>query len=335
VRNGVTRLRATVGSLSRALAVAVAVTVAATIAAPPIVALLTTDKLRDWIVALIASTTFVGGVTLGIALGAADDGEQLDSKIRELESRTGELGAYGAYAEHLRDALADLRRVVAHELPSFSTRDFIETGIFEPAHTLLLRDHLDQERGDVRFSILRTKDDEFVMTDGENLLPARGHHAESRQMFRLPIRGSFAGLALDLARVQWSNDLETDTRFNPHPKASPDRQYRSIMSVPLWQSGTITGVLNVIATRKDAFSSVDRSYTPSWHRSSMSLKAWTNRTISHTDEETSNGDQCRLLSPTHSADLSSGRSQLRNMCDRSPSAPRRFASPVAPRRPPP
>jgi putative methionine-R-sulfoxide reductase with GAF domain len=98
------------------------------------------------------------------------------------------------------------------------------------------------------------------MADGEVLLPARGHHAESRQMFRLPIRGSFAGLALDLARVQWSNDLETDTRFNPHPKAAPDRRYRSIVSVPLWQSGAITGVLNVIATRKNAFSSVDRSY---------------------------------------------------------------------------
>jgi hypothetical protein len=41
-------------------------------------------------------------------------------------------GAYETYAEHLRDALRDLRRVVANELPSFSTRDFIEAGIFEP-----------------------------------------------------------------------------------------------------------------------------------------------------------------------------------------------------------
>jgi hypothetical protein len=203
VRKGVTRLRATVGSLSRALALAIVVTVAATIVAPPIVALLTTDKLHDWVAALIASATFVGGVVLGIALGAADDGEQLDSKIRELESRTGELGAYGAYAEHLRDAWA----ISVEWSPTNCPASRRETSSRPASSSPLIRCFnviISTRRGaDVRFSILRPKDDEFVMADGEVLLPARGHHAESRQMFRLPIRGSFAGLALDLARVQW------------------------------------------------------------------------------------------------------------------------------------
>lgn len=112
----------------------------------------------------------------------------------------------------------------------------------------------------MRFSILRPEGDDFVMADGDDLFPARGHHPESRQRFRLPIKGSFAGGALDHARVQWSNDLETDTRFSLHPKASPDRAYDSIVSVPLWRAGEITGVLNVIASRKNAFSAVDRTY---------------------------------------------------------------------------
>jgi GAF domain-containing protein len=256
----IARFRATLGSLPRELAITLLVTVIVTIAASPVVALLTEDRLHAWVAALIASATFLGGLVLGATIGAASDGENLDSKIRELESRTGELGAYETYAEHLRDALRDLRQVVAHELRSFSTRDFVETGIFEPAHTLLQRDHRDEARGDVRFSILRPEGPDFVMADGDDLFPARGHHPESRQKFRLPIRGSFAGIALDHARVQWSNDLETDTRFSPHPKASPERRYRSIVSVPLWRSGEIAGVPNVIASRKDAFSPVDRTY---------------------------------------------------------------------------
>jgi hypothetical protein len=254
------RFRATLGSLPRDLTITLLVTVVATIAATPTVALLTQDRLPAWIAALIAAVALFVGLLLGVAMGTADDAEGLDSKLRELESRTGELGAYETYAEHLRDALRDLRRVVANELPSFSTRDFIEAGIFEPAHALLQRDHRGEARGDVRFSILRPEGDDFVMAKGDDLFPAHGHHPESRQKFRLPIKGSFAGGALDHARVQWSNDLETDTRFSLHPKASPGRAYDSIVSVPLWRAGEITGVLNVIASRKNAFSAVDRTY---------------------------------------------------------------------------
>jgi GAF domain len=254
------RFRATLGSLSRNLAITLGVTVVATIAATPIAALLTEGQLDVWIAALIAAAAFFVGLLLGVAMRSADNTEGLNSKIRELESRTGELDAYETYAEHLRDALRDLRRVVANELPSFSTRDFIEAGIFEPAHALLQRDHRGEARGDVRFSILRPEGDDFVMADGDDIFPARGHQPESRQKFRLPIKGSFAGGALDHARVQWSNDLETDTRFSLHPKASPDRAYDSIVSVPLWRAGEIMGVLNVIASRKNAFSAVDRTY---------------------------------------------------------------------------
>ncbi len=254
------RLRRILGPPTHTLAVALLTAVIVSVAAPPLVALLTDDRLHAWLAALIASATFVVGLTLGAAIDTADEHETLGARINELESRTGELGAYETYAEHLRDALRDLRQVLARELPSFSTRDFIETGVFAPAHALLRHDHRHVTRGDVRFSILRPEGDCFVMTEGDGLAPALGHHAESRQRFRLPIRGSFAGIALDHARVQWSNDLEGDTRFHRHPKASPERGYRSIVSVPLWRSGQIAGVLNVIATRRDAFSPIDRTY---------------------------------------------------------------------------
>jgi predicted PurR-regulated permease PerM len=147
----IARFRAALGSLPRELAVTLLATVIVTIAASPVVALLTKDRLHAWLATLIAAVTFLGGLALGAAVGAADDGENLDSKIRELESRTGELGAYETYAEHLRDALRDLRRVVAHELPSFSTRDFVETGIFEPAYAATARS---SEQGPRRCPVL-------------------------------------------------------------------------------------------------------------------------------------------------------------------------------------
>jgi hypothetical protein len=243
-------------SLSREIVIGVIVAAAS----PLVLALLTKGHMRDWVAALIAVGTLVAGVLIGSAIGRTRDDASLESKLRELESRTGELGAYETYAEHLRDALRDLRRVAADELPSFSTRDFIEVGIFETAQALLQHDHHGGPRGEVRFSILRPEGDDFAMADGADLFPARGHHVESRQMFRLPIASSFAGVALTHGRVQWSNDLEEDTRFTPHPKASPERSYRSIVSVPLWRSGKVAAVLNVIATQKNAFSSIDRTY---------------------------------------------------------------------------
>jgi GAF domain-containing protein len=137
------RLRQILGPPTHTLAVALLTAVLVSIAAPPLVALLTDARLHASLAALIASATFVGGLTLGAAIDTADERETLGARINELESRT---------------------------------------------------------------------------------------------------------------------DLDGDTRFHRHPKASPERGYRSIVSVPLWRSGQIAGVLNVIATRRDAFSPIDRTY---------------------------------------------------------------------------
>ena len=260
MKEGLGRLAGIVSSWSRELTIALVVAIVAGGVVSPLVALLTKHRVHVWVVILVGFVALVVGLVSGAALGAASDGEGLKARISELESRTGELGEYETYAEHVRDALGDLRKVIAKELPSFSMRDFIETGIFEPAHKLLQRDHRDAERGDVRFSILYPSGDDFVMADSAGLLPALGHRMESRQRFRLPIKGSFAGVALDHGRVQWSNDLSGDQRFTRHPKAEADRQYESIVSVPLWRAGEVDGVLNVLAVRKDAFSPVDRTY---------------------------------------------------------------------------
>lgn len=260
MRRGLRRAGGILGSLPRELTITLVVTVVATIFVPGLVALLTKHKTRVWVAALIGLVAFLVGLVLGTAMGGAREGDGLKTKISELESRTGELGEYETYAEHVRDALGELRKVVAKELPSVSTRDFIEVGIFEPAYRLLRRDHRDADRGDVRFSILVSDGDDFVMADDSGLLPAHGHRSESRQRFRLAIKDSFAGVAFNSGRVQSSNDLSADQRFKRHPKASTDREYQSMVSVPLWRAGEVDGVLNVLAVRKDAFSPVDRTY---------------------------------------------------------------------------
>lgn len=164
------------------------------------------------------------------------------------------------YTEHLRDALEDLRRLTAGELPSFQIRDYVENGLFQPAFRLLTRG---RDRGDVRFSILHPDDDDpavLTMQGSEGLYPALGHSMEARQEFRIPIDDSFSGLTYRTGRLHDSNRLSEDERWRPHPRARPGREYESIVSVPLIWRGNTDGVLNVVATEPDAFDSADQTY---------------------------------------------------------------------------
>jgi hypothetical protein len=254
------RLGGVIGTLPREITITLIVTLVVTVAAPPLLLLLTKHQVPVWVAVLAFGIALLAGILFGNAIGGGKEDEDLQSKISALESRANLLGAYETYAEHVRDALALLRQRIEGELPRISIRDFIEIAVFEPAHKLLLRDHTDAARGDVRFSVLRAVGDDFVMANEHGLLPARGHRPESRQEFRLPIKDSFAGVAFNTGRVQSSNDLSNDERFKPHPKADSGREYQSMVSVPLWGSGEVDGVLNVLATRKNAFSPVDRTY---------------------------------------------------------------------------
>jgi hypothetical protein len=233
--------------------------IGAAIVAPLLVNLLADTKAPLWATVAAGLVGLLVGLVLGRLRAGATADAGLRAKVGELEARAGELGAYDTYAVHLRDVLDSLRQVSANELSSFSTRDFIEVGIFGPANELLARDH-HTARGVVRFAILRPQGAYFVMADTSDLLPALGYGLATRQNFRLEIRGSFAGIAMDHGEVMWSNDLAMERLFKPHPMANPERAYCSIVCVPLWRAGRVDAVLNVVAERKDAFTAVDRTY---------------------------------------------------------------------------
>jgi hypothetical protein len=263
MRRGFKRLRRELGSLPRETAINIVVAVIIVVIGPAVVALTLHHKVPVWALVLATGVGFCGGIVRAASTERRDEPSSTEDQLGTLEQRVATLGAYDTYAVHVRDALADVRRVLADELPNFSLREFIETGIFEPAHVLLQRDHAGAPRGDVRFSILhpsRYDNDVFLMAEDDELFPAHGHRAESREKFRLPVKGSFAGVALQSGKVQASNHLSSDERYSRHPKADPERDYESMVSVPLWRAGEIDGVLNVIATRQDAFSAVDRTY---------------------------------------------------------------------------
>jgi hypothetical protein len=194
-----------------------------------------------WVAAVLLGLVGAGSLALAGRLGA----------------RTQDVEAYDTYAEHIRDALSDLRRVVGGELPGFSLRDFAENGLFQPAQRLLGRNG---RRGDLRFSVLHPSGDQFVMANDRTLFPALGHSLEGRQAFQLPMAGSFSSLAYQHGRVFASNHLTADDRYEPHPQARPGRGYESIISVPLRERGIVDGVFNVVATNREAFTLVDGTY---------------------------------------------------------------------------
>jgi hypothetical protein len=218
-----------------------------------------TSSLPIWVASLIGGSTLGLGLLLGrgTTRGLQERAVSLNEEVKRLQARTSELDAYQTYSEHLREAIADLRRVISGQLPSFSVQDFIEKGLFEPAQSLLMREGT---RGDVRFSVLHLDGEDFVMGDEDGTFPALGHSLEARQNFRLPIAGSFSELPLRQGRVYASANLSTDDRFRRHPRARPGREYESIVSVPLHIEEDVDGVVNVIATHQNAFNAVDRTY---------------------------------------------------------------------------
>jgi hypothetical protein len=156
------------------------------------------------------------------------------------------------YSEHTADALDTLQKAIHGTIPAISLGDFVQEGIFEPAHNILTRG----KRGDVRLSLLAPTDD----GDEFEMLHALGHDMGSRRQLRLKIVGSFAGLALTHGGVYYSNDTDEDDRFAPHPLARSGREYRSIVAVACHEGNENEAVLVVVATEPNAFSAADRAY---------------------------------------------------------------------------
>ncbi|MBA2360369.1 MAG: GAF domain-containing protein [Actinobacteria bacterium] len=155
-----------------------------------------------------------------------------------------------AYAESLISILYAFRRVVDGEIPGVTIKEWIEDGMLEPARDLI-RTRQDE---DVRLSILVPDGDEFVMGF------AAGHTLESKTNFRLRIDDSFSKWAYRNKEIVWSGDLENDDRFIRHPKATPEREYNSIISVPIEMGTDVVAVFNAIFTAGNAFDEADLLY---------------------------------------------------------------------------
>lgn len=150
----------------------------------------------------------------------------------------------------MSEAVLALRELVAGKL-KVPFEDFMERGVLAPA-----RFGLSMERNEeIRLSVL--------IPDGNDqtfrMVFESGHSLGLKENFSLPM-ASLAGHALETGELQWTNDVNNDKRWYPHPKASADRGYGSLASTPIVAGDDAVGVLNVVSSAKGAFLKGDLTY---------------------------------------------------------------------------
>jgi GAF domain-containing protein len=91
------------------------------------------------------------------------------------------------------------------------------------------------------------------------MLYESGHSLGRTDNFSLP-KTSLAGHALESGDLQWTNNVDDDSRWKPHPLAREGRRYRSLASMPIVVGGTAVAVLNVVSDHKGAFLTGDLTY---------------------------------------------------------------------------
>ena len=184
-----------------------------------------------WAVVLIAVVAFLAGTTLGRVLRVGED-------------------LLGYQADLIGEAILGLREIVAGHL-DVSFEEFIERGVLAPA-----RFGISAVRGEeIRLSVLKLdeKTQEFKM------LFESGHSLGRKANFSLP-KATLAGHALESGDLQWTNNVDSDGRWRPHPRASDSRRYSSLASMPVIVGGTPVAVLNVVSSHKGAFLTGDLTY---------------------------------------------------------------------------
>lgn len=156
----------------------------------------------------------------------------------------------GYQSDLLGEAVLALRDLVAGKL-NVSFEDFMERGVLAPAMFGLSV----ERKEEIRLSVLVPE------SGGEyfRMLFESGHSLGRKDDFRLP-RASLAGHALETGELQWTNDVEKDKRWHPHPKASAERGYHSLASMPIVVGDDTVGVLNVISSARGAFLKGDLTY---------------------------------------------------------------------------
>ncbi len=177
-----------------------------------------------WAVFLIGVGTLVVGFIIGRISRYGDD-------------------LLGYQSDLLGEAILALREVVAGSL-SVSFEEFIERGVLAPALF-----GLSAERGEeIRLSVLVPNEDRETF----KMLYESGHSLGRKENFSLS-RTSLAGHALETGQLEWTNDVEGDNRWRPHPKASASRKYCSLACMPISVRGETVAVLNVVSSAKGAF----------------------------------------------------------------------------------
>lgn len=184
-----------------------------------------------WALFLVATAIGVIGFGLGRVWGPGDD-----------------LLAY--QADLLGEAILALREVITGKI-NLPFEEFIERGVLAPA-----RYGLSLQGGEeIRLSVLVPDADGHTF----RMLYEAGHSLGRKGNFSLP-KASLAGHALETGEMQWTNNVETDRRWHRHPKASAERSYNSLASMPIVVGDDAVAVLNVVSSVKGAFLKGDLTY---------------------------------------------------------------------------
>lgn len=153
-------------------------------------------------------------------------------------------------ADLLGETMLALRDYAAGRL-GIPFADLVERGVLAPA-----RYGLSVVRGEeIRLAILELDDtgEAFRMTYES------GHSLGRKENFSLP-RTSLAGHAFDSKELQWTDNVDGDQRWQPHPKADKKRRYRSLASMPIVVGDESVAVLNVVSSEPSAFFKGDLTY---------------------------------------------------------------------------
>jgi GAF domain-containing protein len=155
----------------------------------------------------------------------------------------------GYQADLLSEAMLGLREMVAGKL-SVSFEEFLERGVLAPA-----RFGLSAERGEeIRLSIIEPSEG-----DTFRMIYEAGHSLGRKNDFSLP-KASMAGHALESRALQWTGDVESDDRWQVHPKANAARRYGSLACMPIIVGDEPLAILNVLSSAKHAFFQSDLTY---------------------------------------------------------------------------
>lgn len=184
-----------------------------------------------WGVVLVAAAAFAAGVGIGRVMRIGED-------------------LLGYQADLIGEAILGLREIAAGHL-DISFEEFIERGVLAPA-----RFGISALRGEeIRLSVLKLD----AETQTFRMLYESGHSLGRKDNFSLP-KTSLAGHALESGNLQWTNNVDSDDRWSPHPLATSNRRYRSLASMPIIVGGAAVAVLNVVSSHKGAFLTGDLTY---------------------------------------------------------------------------